>query len=77
MDKEGNLKQNFDAVQFGSDQLAYLESLFPPTVYGPATTEAQLRHYHGAQAVVEAVRNKTRGQSIRVITTRGDIPAPR
>ena len=48
-------------VTFNKAQVAYLEQLFPVVVFGPSATEAQLRHYHGQQEVVHAVKRRIAG----------------
>ena len=67
-----------DDVFFSVAQLQYLETLFPQVVYGPTAQEAALRHFFGQQAVIEAVRNRTRGLNARTIPVgAGEIPSPR
>ena len=67
-----------DDVFFYVAQLQYLETLFPPVVYGPTAPEAAMRHFFGQQAVIEAVRNRTRGLNARTIPVgAGEIPSPR
>lgn len=67
-----------DDVFFSVAQLQYLETLFPQVVYGPTAPEAAMRHFFGQQAVIEAVRNRTRGLSARTIPIgAGGIPSPR
>lgn len=67
-----------DDVFFSVAQLQYLESLFPQVVYGPTAQEAAMRHFFGQQAVIEAVRNRTRGLNARTIPVgAGEIPSPR
>lgn len=60
-------------VTFTPHQLAYLERTFPNVAYGYTASEAQLRHHHGQQQVVDAVRKKTRGLAKR-IETPDDLP---
>lgn len=48
-------------VFFSVAQLQYLETLFPQVVLGPSATEEAMRHYFGQQAVLLAVRTRTRG----------------
>lgn len=57
-------------VSFTPMQLQYLETMFPQVVFGAAVPEAQMRHYFGGQAVLQAVREKTRGLNA------GNIPSP-
>lgn len=57
-------------VTFTFAQLQYLERLFPQVVYGASVPVEVMRHYFGNQAVVQAVREKTRGLSA------GNIPTP-
>ena len=65
-------------VFFTVAQLQYLETLFPQVVYGPTAPEAAMRHFFGQQAVIEAVRNRTRGLNARTIPVgAGEIPSPR
>ena len=67
-----------DDVFFYVAQLQYLETLFPQVVYGPTAPEAAMRHFFGQQAVIEAVRNRTRGLNARTIPAgAGEIPSPR
>ena len=67
-----------DDVFFYVAQLQYLETLFPQVVYGPTAPEAAMRHFFGEQAVIEAVRNRTRGLNARTIPVgAGEIPSPR
>ena len=67
-----------DDVFFSVAQLQYLETLFPQVVYGPTAPEAAMRHFFGQQAVIEAVRNRTRGLNARIIHVgAGEIPPPR
>ena len=67
-----------DDVFFSVAQLQYLETLFPQVVYGPNAPEAAMRHFFGQQAVIEAVRNRTRGLNARTIPVgAGEIPSPR
>ena len=67
-----------DDVFFYVAQLQYLETLFPQVVYGPTAQEAAMRHFFGQQAVIEAVRNRTRGLNARTIPVgAGEIPSPR
>ena len=67
-----------DDVFFSVAQLQYLETLFPQVVYGPTAPEAAMRHFFGQQAVIEAVRNRTRGLNARTIHVgAGEIPPPR
>ncbi len=67
-----------DDVFFSVAQLQYLETLFPQVVYGPTAPEAAMRHFFGQQAVIEAVRNRTRGLNARTIPVgAGEIPSPR
>jgi len=66
-----------DDVFFSASQLQYLEHLFPQVVLGPNSTEEAMRHYFGQQAVLEAVRRRTRGLNANTIQNRtGDIPSP-
>jgi len=62
-------KSRTDDVFFSAAQLQYLETLFPQVVYGSTTPEATMRHFFGQQAVIEAVRNRTRGLVARTINT--------
>ena len=65
-------------VFFTVAQLQYIETLFPQVVYGPTAPEAAMRHFFGQQAVIEAVRNRTRGLNARTIPVgAGEIPSPR
>ncbi len=67
-----------DDVFFSAAQLQYLETLFPQVVYGPTAPEAAMRHFFGQQAVIDAVRNRTRGLNARTIPVgAGEIPSPR
>ncbi len=67
-----------DHVFFSPGQLQYLENLFPHVVQPHTAPEAALRHYFGSQAVLEAVRRKTRGLSPRITAVGlNDIPSPR
>lgn len=67
-----------DDVFFSVAQLQYLETLFPQVVYGPTAPESAMRHFFGQQAVIEAVRNRTRGLNARTIHVgAGEIPPPR
>lgn len=67
-----------DDVFFSVAQLQYLETLFPQVVYGPTAPEAAMRHFFGQQAVIEAVRNRTRGLNARTVNVgAGEIPPPR
>ena len=71
-------KPRTDDVFFSVAQLQYLETLFPQVVYGPSAPEAAMRHFFGQQAVIEAVRNRTRGLNARTIHVgAGEIPPPR
>lgn len=64
-------------VFFTPAQLGYLEQLFPAVVLGSTTTEAAMRHYFGQQAVLTAVRNRTRGIQPRTFNpSPDDIPTP-
>jgi hypothetical protein len=66
-----------DDVFFSASQLQYLEHMFPHVVLGPTSTEEAMRHYFGQQAVLEAVRRKTRGLNANTTNNRtGDIPSP-
>jgi len=66
-----------DDVFFSASQLQYLEHLFPQVVLGPNSTEEAMRHYFGQQAVLEAVRRKTRGLNANTTNNQtGDIPSP-
>lgn len=67
--------ERFKHVAFTSDQLAYLEHLFPFSVLGPSASEAQIRHYNGQQDVVLRVRERTRGFK-PVTPNRDSIPSP-
>ena len=62
-----------DDVFFTVAQLHYLETIFPHVVLGPNASESAMRHYFGQQAVIEAIRNRTRGLNARNISA-GDIP---
>ena len=64
-----------DLIQFTPAQLEYLETLFPYIVYNANHTESAMRHYFGAQAVLQAIRNKTNGQR-RQTNTQDTIPTP-
>ena len=67
-----------DDVFFSVAQLQYLETIFPQVVYGPTSPEAAMRHFFGQQAVIEAVRNRTRGLNARTLPVgAGEIPSPR
>jgi len=67
-----------DDVFFSVAQLQYLETLFPQVVYGPTAPEAAMRHFFGQQAVIEAIRSRTRGLNARTIPVgAGEIPSPR
>ena len=67
-----------DDVFFSVAQLQYLETIFPQVVYGPTAPEAAMRHFFGQQAVIEAVRTRTRGLNARTIPVgAGEIPSPR
>lgn len=63
-------------IEFDAAQLEYLEKLFPSRVLSSRTSEAEMRHYFGEQAVIDAVRRKTRGRSKNIRDT-SSIPAPR
>jgi hypothetical protein len=58
-------------VHFTPAQLMYLEHCFPNVVYNANSSESEMRHYFGQQAVVKQVRLRTRG-----LNASSDIPAP-
>jgi len=58
-------------VHFTPAQLQYLEYNFPNIVLNANSTEAEMRHYFGTQAVLRLVRLKTRG-----LNASSDIPSP-
>lgn len=67
-----------DDVFFTVAQLNYLETLFPHVVLGATASESAMRHYFGQQAVIEAVRSRTRGLNARTVRVGADsIPTPR
>ena len=67
-----------DDVFFSVAQLQYLETVFPAVVYHHNSTEAAMRHYFGQQAVIDAVRKRTRGLNAKTIPVgAGEIPPPR
>lgn len=72
-----NQRNTAPDVFFSAAQLKYLETLFPYVVLGANVTEQAMRHYFGQQAVLHAVRERTRG--LNANNTRsptGDIPSP-
>jgi len=70
------LKHKSDVV-FTFAQLRFLEELFPNAVLGPHASEAAMRYYFGSQAVVQAVRERTRGlNATKSGSPTGDIPTP-
>lgn len=54
-------EQEDDIVTFSPLQLNYLMKMFPQIVFNANHNEANMRHYFGAQSVIQAVREKTRG----------------
>lgn len=66
---EHNVRSAPVDVHFTPAQLQYLTGLFPNVVLNASATEADMRHYFGQQAVIRAVRLRTRG-----LNASSDIP---
>jgi len=61
-------------VQFSTEQLKYLQSIFPIVVLGCNASEAEMRYYFGTQAVLAEVERRTRGNFNT--PSRANVPAP-
>jgi hypothetical protein len=59
-----------DDVHFSPQQLEYLERIYPQTVLPATATEAACHRYFGTQAVLQTVREKTRGITGQTLPTR-------